>query len=244
MKKYILYALSLMALCSCVVDSGDWNEYSQSGLERFASEVAEDKFLYPLSVFETVLLIQDYEDLGAEEKVEFKHIFNSLIKVSEDVYKMEQFFNLRLSTDGKSIYEKGAEWAFQTDYSLYNYSSSPISFRLCSSPEREGCDFLLEADIKSSADMFLINKVEDEDAYFSWSIGMEGAFESEKGRVVYFRTDGPVTRKVTRSSDSVAESMVTMNGRIVITISDTDGTLLDEVTYNLSGTKENHYYQF
>lgn len=242
MKKCIYYALSIIILSSCIVESAEWNEYSEDGLERFASEVAEDKLIFPLSVFETVLLIQDYESLGAEDKVELKHIFNCLIKESEDVYKMEQFFNLKVSTDGKSIYETVAEWAFQTDYSIYDYS--PTSFRLYNSPEREGTDFLLEADIKSSADRFLIEKVEDDEAYFSWSIEMEGGFESEKGRTVLYRTDGPVTRKVTRSSDSIAESMVTMNGNLVITIFDTDGTQLDEIRYDLSGTEVNPYYQF
>ena len=242
MKKYILYALSIMALCSCKVESADWVEYSEKGLKRFASEVAEEKLLFPLSVFETVLLIQDYEGSSSEEKVELSHIFNSLIKVSDDVYKMEKFFNLKVSTDGRSIYEKGAEWAFQTDYSTYDYR--PRSVRLYNSPEHEDSEFLLEADIKSSSDCIRINHISNEEAYFSWSIEMEGGFESEKGRVVLYRTDGPVTRKVTRSSDSVAESMVSMTGRLIVTIFDTDGTQLDEITHNLTGIGVNSYYHF
>ena len=67
MKKYILYALSITALCSCKVESADGVEYSEKGLKRFASEVAEEKLLFPLSVFETVLLIQDYEGSSSEE---------------------------------------------------------------------------------------------------------------------------------------------------------------------------------
>ena len=156
---------------------------------------------------------------------------------------MKDFYNLKVSTDGKSIYEDGAEWMFQTDYSMYGYESK--SFALYRSPEGSGHDFILDPDVKGSPQSEIrIDSIEKDDAYFSWEIEVEGWFTSGQGRDVRYITDGPLIRKVTRSSDSVAESMVTMNGRLVITIFDTDGTELDEVTYSLSGTKVNPYYQF
>ena len=243
MKRYILYALSIITLCSCTIESAEKSEYSEAGLQRFASEVADDKLIFPMSILETVLLIDDYERMSAEEKVELGHIFNNLIKSSDKVYSMKDFYNLKVSTDGKSIYEDGAEWMFQTDYSMYGYESK--SFALCNNPEGAEHDFILDPDVKGSPQTEIrIDSIEKDDAYFSWEIEVEGWFTSGQGRDVRYITDGPLIRKVTRSSDSVAESMVTMNGRLVITIFDTDGTELDEVTYSLSGTKVNPYYQF
>lgn len=243
MKRYILYAMSLVLLCSCTVESAERSGYSEASLQRFASEVAEDKLIFPMSIFETVLLIDEYERMSAEEKVELGHIFNHLIKSSDKVYTMKDFYNLKVSTDGKSIYEDGAEWMFQTDYSMYGYDSK--SFALYRNPEGSGHDFIMDPDVKGSPQTEIrIDFIEDEDAYFSWEIEVDGGFTSDQGRDVRYITDGPVTRKVTRSSDSVAESMVTMKGRFVVTIFDTDGTQLDEIRYDLSGTEVNPYYQF
>ena len=243
MKKYIVYALSLFALCSCIVESADIPSYSEKALQHFASEVVEDKILFPMSVFETVLLIQDYEEMSAEEKVELTHIFNSLVKVSESAYKMERFHNLKVSTGGKSIYEDGAEWLFQTDYAAYSYT--PKSYRLYNNPDEAGHDFIFETDVKDSPQTkILIDRVEDDSAYFSWKFEVDGSFASDQGRTVQYKSAGPVTRKVSRSSDAVAESLVTTAGSLMITIFDTDGKELDEITYDMSGTDYNRFYAF
>ena len=55
MKKYIVYTLSLFALCSCIVESADSPSYSEKALQHFASEVVEDKILFPMSVFDVFL---------------------------------------------------------------------------------------------------------------------------------------------------------------------------------------------
>lgn len=230
-----------MVLCSCVVENADSPRYSEKGLQNFASEVAEEKFIYPLALFETVLLIDDYEKLEAEEKVGLKHIFGSLIKVSDNVYTMEKFFNLKVSTDGRSVNEAGAEWFFQTEYSMFGYDTR--SFTLYNSPENENCDFLLHADVKEHGGVMYIDKVDDE-TYFSWKIEMEGTLESFSGLTVRFRTDGPVTRKVERATEANDKSMVTMDGRLVVTIFGADGKELDEIRYDLPETEVNQYYQF
>ena len=64
MKRYILYAMSLVLLCSCTVESAERSGYSEASLQRFASEVAEDKLIFPMSIFETVLLIDEYERMS------------------------------------------------------------------------------------------------------------------------------------------------------------------------------------
>lgn len=243
MKRYLIYALSIIALCSCTVESADSPSYSERTLLHFASEVAEDKVLFPMSVFETVLLIQDYENMSAEEKVELTHIFNSLMKVSDGVYTMEKFHNLKVSTDGKSIYEDGAEWMFQTDYAVYNYSSR--SYKLYNNPDEAGHDFTFNTDVKGSPQsVILIDRNADESAYFSWKFEVEGWFESDQGRQVRYKSDGPVSRKVTKSSEEIAESMVTTYGNLVITIFDIDGKQIDEIKYDMSGTEFNSFYQF
>lgn len=243
MKKYIVYALSLFALCSCIVESADSPSYSEKALQHFASEVVEDKILFPMSVFETVLLIQDYEDMSAEEKVELTHIFNSMVKVSESVYTMERFHDLKVSTDGKSIYEDGAEWLFQTEYGVYNYT--PRSYRLYNNPDEAGHDFIFETDVKSSPQTkILIDNAADDSAYFSWKFEVEGSFVSDQGRTVQYKSAGPVTRKVSSSSDAVAESIATTAGSLIITIFDTDGKELDEITYDMSGIDYNRFYAF
>ena len=243
MKRYIYFALSLMVLCSCTVESADSPTYSERTLRQFASEVAEDKVLFPMAVFETVLLIQDYEDMSAEEKVELGHIFHSLKKVSDGVYTMEKFHNLKVSTDGNPIYEDGAEWFFQTDYAVYNYS--PRSYSLYNNPDKTGHDFIFNTDIKKSPQSeILIDTIDDESAYFSWKFEVDGWFESSQGRLTHYRSEGPVTRKVTRSSEEVAESMITTEGSLLITIFDIDGEQLDEITYDMSGTEFNTLYRF
>lgn len=242
MKRYIIYALSIIALCSCTVESADSPSYSERTLLHFASEVVEDKVLFPMSVFETVLLIQDYEEMSAEEKVELTHIFNSLMKVSDGVYTMEKFHDLKVSTDGKSIYEDGAEWHFQTEYAVYSYI--PRSYTLYNNPDKTGLDFIFNTDVKDSPQsVMLIDKVEDESAYFSWSFEVDGWFESDKGRSINYRSEGPVSRTVTRSSEKVAESMITTAGKMIITIFDSDGKQLDEIRYDMSGTEFNSFYQ-
>lgn len=243
MKTYIVYALSFIILCSCTVESADSPTYSEKALDHFASEVVEDKVQFPMSVLETVLLIQDYEEMSAEEKVNLTHIFSSLIKVSDQVYTMNKFYNLKVSTDGQSIYEDGAEWSFQTDYALYNYT--PRSYRLYNDSEESGHDYIFDTDVKDSPQSkIIIEEISDDSYYFSWKFEVEGWFESDQGRSVHYRSKSPVTRKVARSSDKVAESMITTTGSLIITIYDIDGKQLEEITYDMSGTTFNTFYKF
>ena len=79
-------ALCLPLLCSCILDRADTSDYNEDNLRYFAESMAESRLTFPMVLLETVLCIEDYENMSAEDKIGMKHIFENLIKTSDKTY--------------------------------------------------------------------------------------------------------------------------------------------------------------
>lgn len=251
MKRHIIsFALLLPILSSCVIGYEEESPHSDRNLELLAAATAEARFTFPMVLVETVLSIEDYENMTAEDKLEMTHVFNSLIKTSDRTYTMDRFYNFKLATDGKSMrQDEDAEWTFESSWGdrlYYSSFSDKRRFSLLRYPEDAGYDYFLSCDRNSDAgeSIFMITEFEDEEAYFSWKIEMRGSYLSDEGRLMEFCTDGPVYRKVYRKNTEAEQSRVWTEGRMLIKIHDRNGDMLDELVYDLKRDSDNIYYNF
>lgn len=215
--------LMILALCAslfnaCVIDSSETSNYKFLD-EAVANEV-DDRFVFPLAMAETALLIDAYEGMTPEEKVGMGYIYSNLIWAGGGRYTMEGFNSFTLDTMGKPLDEQGAEWIIGTAGYRYGYSIIRGHFLLSKTAadeyrlvcEYEGCQ----------AYEILFRAVEDEEAYFCWEIEMECRYTTEQGYDVAMVTDGPVVRKVYRRIPDVSRSKVMMSGNLTVDIKDHD----------------------
>ena len=251
MKRHILlFALLLPVLSSCVIGNEEKSPHSDKNLEILAAATTEARFTFPMVLVETVLAIEDYENMAAEDKLEMTHVFNSLIKTSDRVYTMDRFYSFKLTTDGNSMrHDEDAEWTFESawgDRMYYSSFAERRRFSMLRYPEDAGYDYFLSCDKNSDAgeSIFMITELEDTDAYFSWKIEMRGSYLSDEGRLMEFCTDGPAYRKVYRRNTEAEHSKVWTEGHMLITIYDKDGNKLDELVYDLKRESDNMYYDF
>lgn len=242
-------ALCLPLLCSCILDRADTSDYNEDNLRYFAESMAESRLTFPMVLLETVLCIEDYENMSAEDKIGMKHIFENLIKTSDKTYSMGDFYDLNVSTDGKSSKDEDMKWTFEsTGYSRYYYSSQFTDirrFELYRYPEDAGPTYFLSCDKKSEAGTtaIMIKENEDDEAYFSWEVTVSGKYRSPEGRIAEFQTAEPVTRKVWRATGN-DDSKVSVSGRFMVTIFNEDLEVLDEVSIDLTRVSTNMYYAF
>lgn len=215
--------LMILALCAslfnaCVIDSSETSNYKFLD-EAVANEV-DDRFVFPLDMAETALLIDAYEGMTPEEKVGMGYIYSNLIWAGGGRYTMEGFYSLTLDTMGKSMDEPDAQWVIEAvpmygdrigkGHFLLSEGETDNSYRLVC--EYEGCQ----------AYEILFRAVEDEEAYFCWEIEMECRYTTEQGYDVTMVTDGPVVRKVYRRIPDVSRSKVMMSGNLTVDIKDHD----------------------
>ncbi len=213
----------ILALCAslfnaCVIDSSETSNYKFLD-EAVANEV-DDRFVFPLDMAETALLIDAYEGMTPEEKVGMGYIYSNLIWAGGGRYTMEGFYSLTLDTMGKSMDEPDAQWVIEAvpmygdrigkGHFLLSEGETDNSYRLVC--EYEGCQ----------AYEILFRAVEDEEAYFCWEIEMECRYTTEQGYDVTMVTDGPVVRKVYRRIPDVSRSKVMMSGNLTVDIKDHD----------------------
>lgn len=213
----------ILALCAslfnaCVIDSSETSNYKFLD-EAVANEV-DDRFVFPMDMAETALLIDAYEGMTPEEKVGMGYIYSNLIWAGGGRYTMEGFYSLTLDTMGKSMDEPDAQWVIEAvpmygdrigkGHFLLSEGETDNSYRLVC--EYEGCQ----------AYEILFRAVEDEEAYFCWEIEMECRYTTEQGYDVTMVTDGPVVRKVYRRIPDVSRSKVMMSGNLTVDIKDHD----------------------
>lgn len=213
----------ILALCAslfnaCVIDSSETSNYKFLD-EAVANEV-DDRFVFPLDMAETALLIDAYEGMTPEEKVGMGYIYSNLIWAGGGRYTMEGFYSLTLDTMGKSMDEPDAQWVIEAvpmygdrigkGHFLLSEGETDNSYRLVC--EYEGCQ----------AYEIFFRAVEDEEAYFCWEIEMECRYTTEQGYDVTMVTDGPVVRKVYRRIPDVSRSKVMMSGNLTVDIKDHD----------------------
>ena len=214
----------ILALCAslfnaCVIDSSETSNYGFLS-DAVANEV-DDRLVFPMTMAETALLIEAYEDMTPEEKVGMGYIYRNLIKTGEGKYKMNGFYSLTLDTMSKSLDENGTEWIIGTAADMYEHRIGGGHFLL----SKAGADneYRLVCEYEGyQAYEILFRVVEDEDAYFSWEVEMECRYTTEEGREVTMITDDPVVRKVYRKNSDDGDCNVMMLGNVTVDIKDHD----------------------
>ena len=215
--------LMILALCAslfnaCVIDSSETSNYKFLD-EAVANEV-DDRFVFPMDMAETALLIEAYEGMTPEEKVGMGYIFRNLIKTGEGKYKMKDFNSLTLDTMGKSLDEPDVQWVIGT---TPNYGDRFGEGRFLLSKGEADDEYRLVCKYEGcQAYEILFRVVDDEDAYFSWEAEMECRYTTEEGREVTMITDGPVVRKVYRKNSDDGDCNVMMLGNVTVDIKDHD----------------------
>ena len=213
----------ILALCAslfnaCVIDSSETSDYKFLN-DAVANEV-DDRFVFPMDMAETALLIDAYEGMTPEEKVGMGYIFRNLIKIGEGKYKMKEFYSMTLDTMGKSMDEPDAQWVIEA-VPMYGDRIGGGHF-LLSKGETDN-EYILLCEYEGyQAYEILFRVVEDEDAYFCWEIEMDCRYMTEEGRHVSMITDGPVVRKVYRKITDQADCYVMMLGNVTVDIKDHD----------------------
>lgn len=211
--------LMILALCAslfnaCVIDSSETSNYKFLD-EAVANEV-DDRFVFPMAMAETALLIDAYEGMTPEEKVGMGYIFRNLIKTGEGKYQMNGFYSLTLYTMGKSMDEPDAQWVIEA-VPMYGDRIGKGHF-LLSEGETDN-EYILLCEYEGCRSYEILFRVaEDEDAYFSWEAEMECRYTTEEGREVNMITDGPVVRKVYRKNSDDGDCNVMMLGNVTVDI--------------------------
>ena len=216
--------LMILALCAslfnaCVIDSSETSNYKFLH-DAVANEV-EDRLVFPIVMAETALLIDVYEKMTPEEKIQMGYIYRNVLKTEEGKYTMNGFYNYALDTRGKSLDEPGAEWVISTHASSFQYRIGRGHFLLSKSESGEGYILVCEQEGSQPYDI-LFRVVEDEEAYYSWEIEMECHYTTAKDRDVTMVTDAPIVRKVYRKITDLSDCGEMMHGSMTVDIKDHD----------------------
>ena len=211
--------LMILALCTslfnaCVIDSSETSDYKFLN-DAVANEV-DDRFVFPMDMAETALLIEAYEGMTPEEKVGMGYIFRNLIKTGDGKYKMREFYSMTLDAMGKSMDEPDAQWVIEAA-PMYGDRIGKGHFLLSEGEADNSYRLVCEYEGYQAYEM-LFRVVEDEDAYFSWEVEMECRYTTEEGREVTMITDGPVVRKVYRKNSDDGDCNVMMLGNVTVDI--------------------------
>lgn len=216
--------LMILALCAslfnaCVIDSSETSNYKFLD-EAVANEV-DDRFVFPLAMAETALLIDAYEGMTPEEKVGMGYIFRNLIKTGEGKYQMNGFYSLTLDTMGKSLNDPDLQWVIEAAPARYGNRIGGGHFLLSKGEADNSYRLVCEYEGYQAYEI-LFRVVDDEYAYFSWEAEMECRYTTEEGREVTMITDGPVVRKVYRKNSDDGDCNVMMIGNVTVDIKDHD----------------------
>ena len=216
--------LMILALCislfnACVIDSSETSNYNYLS-EAVANEV-DDRLVFPIVMAETALLIDVYEKMTPEEKIQMGYIYRNVLKTEEGKYTMNGFYDFALDTGGKSLDEPGAEWVISTNASSFEYRIGKGHFLLSKSESGDGYILVCEHEGAEPYDISL-RVVEDEEAYYSWEIEMECNYMTARDRDVTMVTDAPIVRKVYRKISDLSGCNEMMHGSITVDIKDHD----------------------
>lgn len=214
--------LIILALCTslfnaCVIDSSETSNY-ESLHEAVANEV-DDRLVFPIVMAETALLIETYEGMAPEEKVDMGYIYRNVLKTGEGKYEMNAFYALALDTRGVPLDQPGAEWVISTQTSSFEYRNGNGYFILSKTGSDNEYRLVCEYDDSQSHEI-LFRAVADEEAYYSWEIEMDCYYTTPEGREVTMVTDGPVVRKVYRKVPDLSLCSVLMDGSLTVDIKD------------------------
>lgn len=250
MKRHlIIITLLLPLMTACRIERAESSNHTEKDLQYYASTMADSRLIFPMVLAETAMSIDIYENMSAEDKIGLTYIFNNLLKTGENTYTMNDFFGLKVSTDGNSINEPGAEWYFESTWGGFYGTegfNSGRKFILTCRPEGTDRDWALTCDPGTDhSHTIFFNDTDEDNAFYSWEIMMEGQDESPKGLHIGFRTDGAVKRSVYRKTEEIGESQVRMDGGFIVNIYEADMDHLDEISYRFDGIRShNPHYDF
>lgn len=218
MKRHI-YVLALFTLLfsGCLIDTAETSNIDF--LDEAVDNELLDRLVFPMVMAETAFLINVYEGMSAEEKLEMGYVYRALLKEAEGKYTMNNFHGFTLETGGKTLDEPGAEWYLTAFNRFAYYNTSETRFVL--SRSESGYSLVCQYD-KNDPYEICFRSVEDEEAFFSWEIDFQCTYKTDEGRTVSMTADAPIVRKVYRKGVKDEGCSLIMDGTVTVDIKDHD----------------------
>ena len=218
MKRHIcILALFTLLFSGCLIDTAETSNIDF--LDEAVDNELLDRLVFPMVMAETAFLIDVYEGMSAEEKLEMGYVYRALIKEAEGEYTMNNFHGFTLETGGKTLDEPGAVWYLAVLNRFVYYYTTETRFVL--SRSESGYSLICKYD-KNDPYEIRFRSVEDEEAFFSWEIDFQCTYKTDEDRTVNMTTDAPIVRKVYRKGVKGDECSLMMEGSVTVDIKDHD----------------------
>ena len=191
-------ALTALVVMSCEIAEGFIDTLTRADLEEYAGILFRNNVLLQADMADFAIEFDTYLSLTDEEKQQDSSFHGKTHIVSDGVYQFkDRYMTCVVDTDGKSVWEDGAEWrfveyssmSFESDYSGSTWTvwiTEPVTLTFSADTLREA---MLMVQLTGENENFFMALKAREEGINSWNMSVSGTDVGNNGLKAEYGSD-------------------------------------------------------